>query len=77
MLRHKETNDQLRLLALVARGLGAKGLESYTPPGDEWEEHLTGAMEAAGFGAQQDEGYGQDRAAQVMSFVQATGGEAG
>jgi hypothetical protein len=38
----------LRLLALIARGLGAKGLDRYEPPSEQFEEWLREAGEEAG-----------------------------
>lgn len=69
--------DHLRLLALVATQLGAKGLEDYQPPAEIWEEQVTEAMDEAGVPARAAPPEPpEDRAAQVAAFVAATGGDA-
>ena len=60
--------DMLRLLALVATGLGTKGLERYEPP----SAHLAEAL--AGPGPAEDP---EIRRLEIMTLADALGGEAG
>lgn len=42
----EDRRDLLRLLAVIARGVGAKGLEDYEPPSAAWEDWLDEQKEA-------------------------------
>jgi len=71
MLARAERGDQLRLLALLAECLGAKGLRGYQPPSENFAD-----LQEEEAGRVRDGG-SEDRQAQVLAFVQAAGGEAG
>lgn len=59
----------LRLLAIVARGLGAKSLAGYEPPSEQ-----IAAMSDDWPSAAAAEGGSEERRLQVMAFTEATGG---
>lgn len=63
-----DRQDLLRLAAVAAQGLGAKGLKNYRPPSAELAAHLA---------AQAEEHAQALRRAQVLAVVLAAGGEAG
>jgi len=58
-------DEQLHLLALIAAGLGAEGLEDYEPPPVRVADWLTPPPTAA------------DRQARVAEWIALTGGEVG
>jgi len=62
----------LHLLALIAGGLGAKGLRDYQPASEQIEETLWGLGEQQG--TPRDPAA---RRAEVLAFIAETGGEAG
>ncbi len=70
-MRQQERGDQLRLLALLAECMGAKGLKGYQPPAENFAE-LTEDTERQAW-----EGGSEERLADVLAFAQAAGGEAG
>lgn len=63
----EDRRDNLRLLALVARGLGAE-LEDYTPPSVALAEDLADT-------GKPDDGDKSNRALEVARFMSAAGGE--
>lgn len=70
-----DRQDQLRLLALQARGAGATGLDDYVPPSDELYDQLYTAHDTQ----VQDTGHdtGKQRAMKIMQFARDLGGEVG
>lgn len=70
-------NDHLRLLAVIAQGLGAKGLADYQPPEETWEEAVEDAMAEAGLAGPELPASAEERAEQVIAFVAAAGGDLG
>jgi hypothetical protein len=69
--------DQLRLLALLARCMRAKGLDGYQPPSVRYQDHLDDLEdEAAVRAADPVHGSKAARAEAVMAFVALAGGEA-
>jgi hypothetical protein len=59
----------LMLLSVIARGLRAKGLDHYQPPGVEWAGQVAEWAEPA-----EPAATGAERYAQVQAFIAASGG---
>lgn len=72
MLAAARDNDLLTLLSLIARGLGATGLDDYQPPSERWDDAVEDARVEGG--PARDPG---QRRAEVLAFIAATEGETG
>lgn len=62
----EDRRDNLRLLALVARGLGCTDLESYQPPSEQMTEDLHYPTE--------EKLAETDRRLEILKFIAQTGG---